>query len=70
MPWMDPTPSNGGRAPGMGSARTIDTYAERLLPLYQWAACQRLALYEIGPDQLRCAFGVTWYSPVPRVPLS
>ncbi len=48
VPWIEPTRflMRYGHL-GMGSARTVDTYAERLLPFFRWVAHEQLALSDV-----------------------
>lgn len=53
VPWMEPTRflMECGHL-GVGSSRTIDTYAERLLPFCKWLDRKHLALGDLGPSEL------------------
>ncbi len=48
VPWIEPTRflMRYGHL-GMGSSRTVDTYADRLLPFFRWVAREKLTLTDI-----------------------
>jgi hypothetical protein len=51
LPWMEPTRflMECGHL-GIGSSRTIDTYAERLLPFCRWVDQKHLVLHDLSPS--------------------